>query len=62
MPMKLLILSLLTSMLSTHQVDCSLVMAEKHHTIDFMVAHCFMMLLLVLSGLKNKFLLELVKP
>ncbi len=59
--MKLEILSLLINTLSTHQADCSQVMEEKRHTISFMVVHSFMMRLLVLSGLKIKSLLELVK-
>ncbi len=54
MPMKLAILSLLTNVLSTHQANYYQVMEDKRHTINFMVAHCFMMQLLVLSGLRNK--------
>ncbi len=61
MPMKLVILCLLINMLSTHQTDCFPVIAEKRHTINIMVAHCFMMLILVLSGLKIKSHLELEK-
>ncbi len=57
----LVILSLSTSMLSAHQTDCFLVVAEKHHTIRFMVAPWSMMWPLVLSGLRIKSLLELVK-
>ncbi len=55
-------LALLINMLSTNQADCFQVMAKKCHTINSMVAHCFMMLLLILFGLRIKSLLELVKP
>ncbi len=62
MSMKLAVLFLLIDMLSTHQAICFQVMEEKHLTLSFMVVHSFMMLLLVLSGLRIKSLLELVKP
>ncbi len=60
MPMKVVILSLLINVLSAHQADCFQVMEERHHTTSFMVVHCFMMRLLVLSGLRIKSLLERV--
>ncbi len=58
-PMKLVNLSLPISMLSTHQTDCFQVMAEKHHAINSLVVHCFMMQLLILYGMRIKSNLEL---
>ncbi len=48
-------------MLSTRQAVCFQVMEEKRHTLRFMVVHYVMMQLLVLSGLRIKSLLELVR-
>ncbi len=61
MPLKRMILSLLTNMLSTHQADCYWVTRKNSLRINSMVAHCFMMLLLVLFGPKIKSHLELEK-
>ncbi len=56
-----LILSLLTTMLSTPQADYYWDTTKNCPTINLMVVHCFIMLLLVLSGLKIKSLMELEK-
>ncbi len=45
MPMKLVILSLLTNVLSIYQVNCHQVMGKNSPTINFMVAQLFMILL-----------------
>ncbi len=60
-PIELAVLSLLTNMLSALQADCYQVMAESSLIVSFMVAQFFLMLLMVLSGLKIKSLLQLEK-
>ncbi len=57
--MKMVILSLQTILLSTLHANCYQVMTQRRHIFNFMVAHSFMMLLLVVSGMKNKSHLEL---
>ncbi len=61
MPMNLAILPLLTNILSTLQADHYCIMAKNSPTINFMVAQFFMMLLLVLFGLRINSHLELEK-
>ncbi len=61
MPTKMVILFLLIYMLSTLPANCFQVMEEKHLTISFMVVHCSMTRLQVLSGMRIKSLLELEK-
>ncbi len=60
-PMKLANVIILNNVLSMQQADYYWVMAKKSPTINFMVIQFFMMLLLVLFGLRIKSLLELEK-